>query len=463
MPPLADGEYDAIVLGTGLKECIISGIMSVDGKKVLHMDRNDYYGGESASVNLQQLFEKFKAPPNPVLSQLNSRDFNIDLAPKFIMANGKLVKMLIMTNVNRYLEFKQVDGSYVLKDGKINKVPATDTEAVSTPLVGFFEKRRLRQFLIYVQEYEAADAKTHKGYDLQRLTCQELFGKFGLEKGTIDFIGHALALYDSDTYLEKPAADLMERCKLYGESLARYGKSPYLYPLYGLGELPQAFARLAAVYGGTYMLHKPIKRIVYNDAGEACGVVSLDEEGKEAYAKCRMLVGDPTYFPDKCKKAEKVVRLIAILSHPISPGNEPSCQIILPQAQIDRPNDIYVFCVSSSHCVAAEGKYIAFVSTVTSRSDVMNSDGTVNADVAKAELIPGLRILGKVDAFFFDCYDVQVPAESGTKDKCFISRSYDATSHFEQVSNDVMSMYERIYGKPLDLSKAMVDLTAQDD
>ena len=34
MPPLADGEYDVIVLGTGLKECIISGILSVDGKKV---------------------------------------------------------------------------------------------------------------------------------------------------------------------------------------------------------------------------------------------------------------------------------------------------------------------------------------------------------------------------------------------------------------------------------------------
>jgi len=106
MPPLADGEYDVIVLGTGLKECIISGMLSVDGKKVLHMDRNDYYGGESASVNLTQLFEKFKAPPNPGLG--NNRDYNIDLMPKFIMANGKLVKMLIMTNVNRYLEFKQV-------------------------------------------------------------------------------------------------------------------------------------------------------------------------------------------------------------------------------------------------------------------------------------------------------------------------------------------------------------------
>lgn len=27
------------------------------------------------------------------------------------------------------------------------------------------------------------------------------------------------------------------------ESIQRYGKSPYLYPLYGLGELPQGFAR----------------------------------------------------------------------------------------------------------------------------------------------------------------------------------------------------------------------------
>jgi hypothetical protein len=29
-----DGEYDAIVLGTGLKECIISGLLSVSGLKV---------------------------------------------------------------------------------------------------------------------------------------------------------------------------------------------------------------------------------------------------------------------------------------------------------------------------------------------------------------------------------------------------------------------------------------------
>jgi len=50
-----DEEYDAIVLGTGLKECIISGLLSVDGYKVLHIDRNNYYGGQSASLNLNQV------------------------------------------------------------------------------------------------------------------------------------------------------------------------------------------------------------------------------------------------------------------------------------------------------------------------------------------------------------------------------------------------------------------------
>ena len=46
-----------IVLGTGLTECILSGLLSVEGKKVLHMDRNDYYGGDSASLNLTQVCE----------------------------------------------------------------------------------------------------------------------------------------------------------------------------------------------------------------------------------------------------------------------------------------------------------------------------------------------------------------------------------------------------------------------
>ena len=69
-------------------------------------------------------------------------------------------------------------------------------------------------------------------------------------------------------------------CMWFGfdsESLTRYGKSPYLYPLYGLGELPQGFARLSAIYGGTYMLDKPIEQLSYDENGIVCGVTSEGE------------------------------------------------------------------------------------------------------------------------------------------------------------------------------------------
>ena len=82
--PLADGEYDAIILGTGLTECIISGLMSVQGKRVLVVDRNNYYGAESASLSLNNLYEKFR-PGAPVPNLGRTQDWNVDLIPKFII------------------------------------------------------------------------------------------------------------------------------------------------------------------------------------------------------------------------------------------------------------------------------------------------------------------------------------------------------------------------------------------
>lgn len=105
--------------------------------------------------------------------------------------------------------------------------------------MGMFEKRRFRNFLIYVQDFNTADPKTWKDFDPNTQNMQALYEKFGLDKNTQDFTGHALALHRDDDYLNRNAIETIERIKLYSDSLARYGKSPYLYPMYGLGELPQ--------------------------------------------------------------------------------------------------------------------------------------------------------------------------------------------------------------------------------
>lgn len=180
---------------------------------------NDYYGGESASLNLSQLYRKFR--PNhqgdPPAELGRDRDYAVDLIPKFMMAAGEFTRMLVHTDVTRYLEFKQIAGSHVLRDGRVSKVPATEMEAVRSPLMGLFEKRRARNFFLWVQGYKPEDPSTHQGaqhtpepqqasradhvcagIDLDRATMADVFYKFGLEAGTQDFIGHAMALHLDD-------------------------------------------------------------------------------------------------------------------------------------------------------------------------------------------------------------------------------------------------------------------------
>lgn len=91
-----------------------------------------------------------------------------------------------------------------------------------------------------MQQYDPTKPATHQGNDLTSMTASELLTKFGLNEQIVDFVGHALALYRDDDYLPKSAMDCVMRIKLYYESLTRFSglKSPYIYPLYGLGELP---------------------------------------------------------------------------------------------------------------------------------------------------------------------------------------------------------------------------------
>ncbi len=340
------------------------------------------------------------------------------------------MRVLVHTDVVKYLEFKAVDGSYVLVKGAVSKVPATDWEALRSPLMGLFEKRRAGEcvvlslffsffsslfflssqvltsfsffpflhpakFFSYCQAVDVADAATWQGRDLRALNMWELYREFGLDSQTVDFVGHAIALETSDRYMTRPALPTVAKVKLYYESVVRYEglTSPYIYPLYGLGELPQAFARLAAVHGGTYMLDRPDVEVLYDEQvrgggggvdgwvggcgkgaaqlrrqfwgvrtraslnytvffyygisntgfhthppahplsppqGAATGVTAGGET-----ARAKLVVGDPSYFPQRCIKTGRVVRAIAILSHPLAGcGEAHSAQVIIPQKQV---------------------------------------------------------------------------------------------------------------------------------
>lgn len=114
--------------------------------------------------------------------------------------------------------------------------------------------------------------------------------------------------------------------------------SPFIYPIFGLGGIPEGFSRISAVNGGTFMLNTDINEVLFEN-GKVIGV-----KGPQGIAKCSTLICDPTYavkcgLDNRVKLVEKIIRCICILDHPI-PGTEelPSVQIILPQRQLKRKN-----------------------------------------------------------------------------------------------------------------------------
>jgi len=234
--------------------------------------------------------------------------------------------------------------------------------------------------------------------------------------------------------------------------MARFGKSPYIFPLHGLGELPERFSFLSAVYGGTYALNTPLQEILFDDSGVVSGVKFPHPNTKEVVTvKTKKVIADPSYFLGQDKRIRqvgKLIRAICILTHPIEgTENADSAQIIIPASQTGRKNDIYISLVSSAFNVCPKGFYLASVSTVLENPDSGNPHAELEPGFDRLGL--GSGRLGKDEEKFIQVVDLFEPVEDGTKDHVYISKSYDASTHFETCTDDVKDIYKRVEGKDL--------------
>lgn len=457
-----DEKYDYIVLGTGLKECILSGLLSVEGKKVLTVDENEFYGGESTSLNLEQLWEKSGQTGTPDAYYGKPNKWFVDACPKFIMADGNLVKMLLGTKVTRYIEFRSVGGSFVYKEGKVQEVPTNPKAVAKSGLMGMFQKKRFKNFLEWVLVVDGADRSTWGKRDLKTLTMKEVYDSFKLEENTIDLAGHAIALYHSDDYLHDPRQTIhcIKRLKLYYTSLVRYGTSPYLYPKYGLGTLPEGFSRIAAVHGATYMMRRKVKQLLYDSAGRVRAVVT--SEGTAKLKEGGKVIASPSYFLDTLKSGSpKITRVgqcarwLCILTGPVpNTRKAESAQIIISAKQCKRQSDIYISVMNKSLAVVPKEQnyYIAMISS------------NVYTDNPKKELSIAFELLGKVNVLkeFLFVSDLYMPINDPRRDSVFIPSSMDATTHFEEATTEVEQIYAMITGKRVDLSANTADIDEED-
>ncbi|KAI0352785.1 FAD/NAD-P-binding domain-containing protein [Trametes cingulata] len=271
-------DFDVVVLGTGLSESIAAAALSKAGFKVAHVDSNQYYGGEEASLTLDELAEWADArsakpddkPPSDYLANQRrrytsisrsstippqSRQYAVSLAPSIVPSVGPHIDSLIASGVSRYGSFKLLEKLAVYdRPGYVQSVPGSKEDVFKSKALSLVEKRRLMRFLLFAAgEFEGK--KELEGKE-QMPFLQFLREGFTLADKPATAIAYALAFCTSPN---DPTLPALQRIRQYLRSAGRYGASPFLVGHYGgLGETAQGFCRTAAVKGGTYILGRDI-------------------------------------------------------------------------------------------------------------------------------------------------------------------------------------------------------------
>jgi len=104
--------------------------------------------------------------------------------------------------------------------------------------------------------------------------------------------------------------------------------------------------------------------------------------------------------------------------------------------------------VSDIHQVCKKGFWVAVIST-----DVETND-------PHSEIKPAFEVIGEPCEMFVTISEMHEPIDQGkAKDNIYVTKTLDATSHFESAAEDVLRIYKLITGKELDLENLPDDPT----
>ncbi|KAG7374446.1 GDP dissociation inhibitor [Nitzschia inconspicua] len=355
------------------------------------------------------------------------RFFALDATPAFILASGPAVQGMIASNVADYLEFKAVEGLYWLEASQddddtfeLSRVPCSKNDVFGTKLLAPMDKRRLMKFIQLSMDYatkmsvaeelevEAMESEVevlslnerhlNQGRSLARpqnkavatndLQALEQHMKDGnlsfdefltqhykLSPKLRSIVRYALAWETHPTSTSLATGMLILRRHL--QALGRYGNTAFLCPMYGSGELSQAFCRSAAVFGATYLLRRAPLAIQYeeklcDDSSKTVKRVILsgdtgsDEEiVKEKLIKCSNVVVPATALMTGTKSTCRIVRRLSILKGQVIPSEnrEQRYVVFIPPNTIGNSHAIHGVLLDRSVAVSPFGCTLLHLTT----------------------------------------------------------------------------------------------------
>lgn len=264
LPESIPDQCDVVIAGTGLIESILAAALAWQGSNVLHIDANNYYGDNTATLTIDQLKNWVQKVNNnevdgfknallyiPSGNELKSRDFGIDLTPKILFAKSDLLSLLIKSRVYKYLEFLPLSSFHFFENDNFEKMSNTKQDIFTNQSLSLITKRSLMKFIKFAIDWENQQDvwENYKKESIEKFLKEQ----FKLEKPQIFELIFSIGLCNN---LSISTPEALARIKRYLISFDVYGNFPVMYSKYGgAGEISQGFCRSAAVAGTTYKLN----------------------------------------------------------------------------------------------------------------------------------------------------------------------------------------------------------------
>ncbi|PON33032.1 Rab protein geranylgeranyltransferase component A [Parasponia andersonii] len=429
-PPIEPNTFDLILVGTGLAESIIAAAASSAGKNVIHLDPNPYYGSHFTSLSISDLTSFLNSHSTPPKSQSSttssdgldytvldltrravysdveissfapetlaehSRSFNVDLGgPRVLFCADKAIDLILKSGANQYVEFKSIDASFVCDDnGKLWSVPDSRAAIFKDKSLSLTEKNQLMRFFKLVQQHlEASEGNGAEDRQNSMISEEdfetsfvEFLKKMRLPPKIKSIILYAIAMADynqDDLELCKDVVKTkhgIERLALYHKSVGRFTNATgaLIYPIYGQGELSQAFCRRAAVKGCIHVLRMPVIALLTDkESGQYKGVRLAS--GQDLFSD--QLILDPTltvpYPPDPLRETleglnlrdvkGKVARGICVTASSLKPDVFNFLVVYPPQSIFpEQSTSVRALQIGGSLAVCPSGMFILYFSAL---------------------------------------------------------------------------------------------------
>ncbi|KAK5125866.1 hypothetical protein LTR08_005189 [Meristemomyces frigidus] len=407
MDTLDTTEWDVVISGTGLPQSLLALALSRSSKKILHVDRNDYYGGNEAAFSLTEA-ETWAAKLNDVgedsaatfgqasihkpshaeteeKSRLGfSRAYSLTFSPQLIYARSNLLPTLVSSRTHSQLDFQAVGSCFTVTGSpdapdaqpKLTRVPNGREDIFQDNTLNLKAKRSLMKFLRFVGSYDEESEHQRWNEIIKQNALSSLKEQYGIPDAAVAPL-LALAL-TADSASNTSMATVVPRIARHLRSIGLFGSgfSAVLPKWGGLAEISQVACRACAVGGGVYVLNKGIRSVA--SEGDPLVLELSDDEKIET----KWLVGCPDELPSSGLTSSSptnagssaITRSILIVSSPMAAlfpptsegGVTPAGAVITVSVRDTSTPPVHILVHSSESGDCPAGQCVLYASTLGS-------------------------------------------------------------------------------------------------